>query len=267
MMKPSLYFLLTLVLIWLSGVGCSSFADSTNSSSFSGNETKQGNLIEPLKLNQPLYIVKGSQRKICQDVYKLFALPENAHYLYTYDERKDIPSGYKNELHSMRSLYIPRTKEFSMFEEPIWEEVSYEEAHKRLPEFIDYLTEVFGNHGFDVEYGKNYKIQKSQIDMNLDGELEAVYRSVSTENIDGVKDLVTNYLSIHSREMGLGLHRKGQIVFHEGIPTFFTRELGLDEFHVTISLEDGNINNVKIMPKYKPMGCQFSVEEKRDIGD
>ncbi len=224
--------------------------------------------------NSPIYYNRGAGRELCQEIYKLFFLPKNKNYLYSPEQLKAMSvDGKQREWRTEKPLFIPKTKEFKNFVEPIWKDVDNETAWRQLPEFLHSLQKRSEVKGEPIELGKDYKIQKTQIDLNLDESPETIYRSVS---LDGgsleVKGSVTNFVSVHFSKHGLpvypGLLLKGQIILYKNMPAFLTRERDLATLKVMPTLENDKIlSTVKPPRKFEPSGCTFSSTDNRNIGD
>jgi len=221
--------------------------------------------------DNPPYYSRGADRDLCKEVRKLLLLPENKDYLYSKEKLEKSNVEERQQARQIAlPLFVPRTKEFKNFTLPIWSDVNSKEAKQKLPDFIGFIQEESQSKS-PLEVGGDYKIQEAQIDMNVDGSPETVYRSVNLRNkTSQARTDLTNFLSIHPRMKNgdllfPGLHRRGQLILYKKEPVFFNKSLLMDELFVQPSLEDGKITNA--LRPYEPLGCTFSSTDSRYLGD
>lgn len=175
--------------------------------------------------------IKGKYREVCQKVYKLFSLPENKNYILSKEKKNKTPFEERyQEWLTARPLFIPKTKTFKNFEEPVWTDVDNNEAQRVAPEFIT-VKQARKEWKVPLELGKDYKIQATQIDLDMNGTPETIYRSVGKGYQRVFMDeAATDFMSVHFSNDQL----KGttQIVLYKGEPFFLERDMGLSEFMV-----------------------------------
>lgn len=224
--------------------------------------------------NPPIFINRGQERTLCQDIQKLLFLPENKDYLYSKEQLSEMrPDEVVNEWKSAKSLVVPVNSGFQDFAEPTWKDLNSAELDDPIfRKFVSFIQERPEVDGITIELGKNITIQKSKIDMNLDGELETVYRSIGIDLSPSVDESrLTNFISIHFNKHGglsSGLHLKGQVLIYKDQSIFFIREMGLASLTVVSSLENEEIyRTVQKRRKFEPLGCTFSSFGKENIGE
>jgi len=224
--------------------------------------------------DSPPYYNRGADRGLCKEIRKLLVLQKNKDYLFSQEKLSGMSlAARQKEWRARPLLFVPQTEEFKNFTKPIWKDIDADEARNQLSEFIRFVQERPEFKGVSVELGKDYKIQVAQIDMNLDGAPETVFRSIGLDgNSLGQKESITNFLSINFKRNSVlifpGLFLQGQIVLYKGMPVFLNREFTLTTLSVVPSLENGDIlTSVDSRRRYKPLGCTLSSTSRQYLGD
>jgi hypothetical protein len=112
------------------------------------------------KTNDSFFITKGSQFQLCRELKEVLNSEEN----------KDYPVPYI----SYSEFNIP--KRFKNFHLPRWQDIPTEDLSKYMKD-PDGIWKMLDRRSDDVNLG-GYKLQKTRIDFDLDGEKENIIRFV-----------------------------------------------------------------------------------------
>lgn len=175
-----------------------------------------------LKHHSTITINRGGAVEVCRAIAQLFDVPQNQDYLWTSTEvkAKGIKAATK-EGYNNRQLYIPRDRQFKDFSQPQWVDVDDIVARGILPTLIDHQFRR-QNH---LVLGKDYKIQKTEFDLDGDGKKNTIYRSVGKGYMRLLMDeasadpFAKAFKELQSREGSA----HDQLFYYKGWPYAFAR--------------------------------------------
>ncbi len=208
-----------------------------------------------------VYINRGADLEVCKALIHLFDVPENAHYLWTRPEittkglKAATEEGYDN-----RQLHIPHTAAFQNFSEPNWKDVDDAVARRILPTLIDH-QDRYQNH---LVLGEDYKIQKTEFDLDGDGKNDTIYRSIGKGYMPLLMDeTATDPLAhaVNTRQLR-GHWEHAQLVYYKSWPFVLVRSgvFGLSAYRFSFGELDKRLSLLGTGSR-----CQFNATRKMKL--
>lgn len=118
-------------------------------------------------------IKQGAQTPICQGIRDLLNEAGNRGYLIDPHTAASLSNpDIKHHMYGGRQIALPKKRHYALFSEPEWTDIPDEDARHMFPQLIKFSSQSVRH------LGKDYKFQKSSLDLLGHGRPEAFYRQI-----------------------------------------------------------------------------------------